>query len=213
MTIKKSTGDDLVSVNSSVDLPKVALIVAMSEEGRVIGRSQHLPWRIPRDLRWFRRCTLHHPIIMGRRTFDTLGCRPLAHRRNIILTRQKDYFAPGCEVFSSLSEALHHALPTPPVFIIGGGELYRQSLPWADTVYETQVVVRTSTAPLFPMFDGDTSFPSLSVKEWYLARTSRKDYLALPLRDEQRDRSLGLPVFYCRFSIYKRSAFFKEIKL
>ncbi len=137
----------------------LALIVAVADNG-VIGRRGQLPWHLPLDLKHFKQLTLGHPVLMGRRTYDSIG-RPLPGRTNIIITRQPDWTAPGCEVAHSLAEALAIAATRPGsdlVCVIGGGEIYQAALPAADVIYLTEV---HHAVP-----DGDAFFPSLSPTDW-----------------------------------------------
>ena len=134
----------------------VSIVVAVADN-RVIGQQGELPWHLPADLRHFKTLTLGHPIVMGRRTYDSIG-RPLPKRRNIVVTRQLDWTAPGCEVAHTLTEALDLARQTDEeVFVIGGGEIYREALPGADVVHLTEV---------HHDFEGDAFFPDLSPGEW-----------------------------------------------
>jgi dihydrofolate reductase len=134
----------------------IALVVAVADNG-VIGRDNQLIWHLPDDLKHFKNLTLNHPIIMGRRTFEAIG-RPLPKRRNIVVTRQADWQAEGCEATFSVPDALETARTTDEdIFVIGGGEIYRQALPAADTVYLTEV---------HHDFEGDVVFPDLSPLEW-----------------------------------------------
>lgn len=138
----------------------VSIIVAAAENG-VIGRQGQLPWQLPADLQHFKALTLGHPIVMGRRTFDSIG-RPLPGRTNIVVTGQLAWPAPvGVLVAHSLPEALALAAQQPggeEVCIIGGGEIYRQALPAADVVHLTEV---HTTVP-----DGDAFFPTLPPTIW-----------------------------------------------
>lgn len=136
---------------------EIALIAAVSENG-VIGVSGGLPWRLPDDLRHFKRLTLDHTVIMGRKTWDEVG-RPLANRRNVVISRNPDFEAPGATVVPSLEEALALGATEPRVWIIGGGEIYRQALPLADRLVLT--VVHATV-------EGDTTFPSLDGGAWAL---------------------------------------------
>lgn len=134
----------------------IAIVVAVADNG-VIGRDNQLIWHLPDDLKHFKNITLNHPIIMGRRTFEAIG-RPLPKRRNIVVTRQADWQAEGCEVTFSVPDALETARATDEqIFVIGGGEIYRQALPAADTVYLTEV---------HHDFEGDVVFPDLLPGEW-----------------------------------------------
>ncbi|GAA4384071.1 dihydrofolate reductase [Hymenobacter koreensis] len=134
----------------------VALVVAMAENG-VIGRDNQLPWHLPADLKHFKQLTLGHPIVMGRRTFESIG-KPLPGRRNIVVTRQQDWQAAGCETVHSVLGAIELARETDDqVMIIGGAEIYRQALPAADTVYLTEVHHNV---------EGDAVLPPFTTDEW-----------------------------------------------
>src|SRR5690554_8168621 len=115
----------------------VSLMAALGE-GMVIGKGNALPWHLPSDLRYFRRVTMGKPVIMGRRTLDSLG-KPLDGRTNIVLTRQRDYVAAGVEVAHDLEEALALAGDAPEIMILGGGKVYAEFLPRADRMYLTVV--------------------------------------------------------------------------
>ena len=138
----------------------ISLIVAAAENG-VIGRQGQMPWHLPADLKHFKALTLGHPVVMGRRTFESIG-RPLPGRANIVLTAHPTWPAPaGVLVAHSLPEALALAATQPggdEICIIGGGEIYRQALPGADVVHLTEV---HTTVP-----DGDAFFPPLPPREW-----------------------------------------------
>jgi len=137
----------------------LALIVAMSRDG-LIGRERALPWRLPRDLKHFRRLTWGKPIIMGRKTHEALG-RLLPGRTNIVLTRRVDYHAAGCLVAHDRAEALARAEATgaAEAMIIGGSEVYREFLPLDPTIHLTLVEGR---------FERDVFFPEqvLNSSEW-----------------------------------------------
>lgn len=132
----------------------ISLIVAMGRN-RVIGRGAAIPWRLPADQQRFKRVTMGRPIIMGRKTHESIG-RALPGRLNIVVTRQADYAAPGCEVVSSLESALARA-GDGEAFVIGGHELYRRSLPIANRLYLTYL-------DLSP--EGDVFFPEFDPREW-----------------------------------------------
>jgi dihydrofolate reductase len=102
--------------------PKVALIAAL-DRNRAIGRGNQLPWRLPDDLKRFRDLTRGHPVIMGRKTYQSIG-RPLPHRLNVVVSRQLDFAAPGVTVARSLPDALSACPPDQTIFVIGGGEIY-----------------------------------------------------------------------------------------
>lgn len=128
----------------------ISLIAAMAEN-RVIGSHNTIPWDLPADRKRFRELTMGHAVIMGRKTFESLPA-PLAGRKTIIITRQKDYQANGSYIAHDLPSALELAAGTEEVFICGGGDIYRQSLPLARRVYLT-IIHRN--------YAGDTFFPEL----------------------------------------------------
>jgi len=132
----------------------ISLVVAMSDN-RVIGIENRLPWNIPEDLKRFKKITSGHPIIMGRKTFESIG-RPLPNRTNIVVTRNKDYRAEGVVACFSLKEALEWAGKAPgaeEICVIGGGELFREALPLADRIYLTEVKWPYEGDAFFPDFD------------------------------------------------------------
>ncbi len=137
---------------------QLSAIVA-TDRRNTIGKDGNIPWYLPADLNFFKRTTLGHPVIMGRKTFRSIG-RPLPKRTNIVLTRDPFFTATGVVVVHSLREALGHPAVTEAVetFIIGGGELYTAALPTVTTVY------RTIVAADIP--DGDAFFPELPADEW-----------------------------------------------
>jgi len=134
---------------------KLSLIAAMSKN-RVIGINNSLPWKISEDLKYFKKVTLNAPVIMGRKTFESIG-RVLPKRRNIILTRQDDYSVLGGEVFSSLDLALQTLKKQcdKEIFIIGGEQVYKQALPIADRIYLTLVDHEIEGDSFFPEFSLD----------------------------------------------------------
>lgn len=133
----------------------ITLIVALDLDD-VIGRAGGLPWHLPADLRRFRRLTLGKPVILGRRTHESIG-RALPGRRNVVVSRQAGYHADGCEVVSSLEAALALVQGAPEVMILGGATLYEQALPRADRLQLTRVQGR---------FEGDVRFPAWDPAEW-----------------------------------------------
>ena len=135
----------------------VSLVAAMSEN-RVIGRQGGLPWRLPRDLAHFKKLTLDHTVIMGRKTFEEVR-RPLANRRNVVITRHREFRPHGVTVVPSLEEALALGATEREVFVIGGGEIYRLALPRADRLYLTVVHAQV---------EGDTTFPEFDSAAWAL---------------------------------------------
>ena len=134
----------------------IALIVAVAENG-VIGGDNCLLWHISEDLKHFKTVTTGHPVVMGRKTFESLG-RPLPNRRNVVITRQ-NIAIEGCEVAHSLEEALALFQPEEKVFVIGGAQIYRQALPLCKEFYLTRV---------FHAYQGDTHFPEWDEREWQL---------------------------------------------
>lgn len=134
---------------------RINLIVAMARN-RVIGAGNKMPWHLPVDFAWFRRQTMGHPLIMGRKTFESIG-RPLPGRENIVVSRNAAWRAEGVQTCHSLDAALHRTESEAEVFVIGGATLYAQALPIAQRIFLTEVDV----AP-----EGDTWFPALSTQEW-----------------------------------------------
>jgi len=131
--------------------PRISLIAALAKN-RVIGIENHLPWRLPEDLAHFKALTLGHPILMGRKTFESLG-RPLPGRTNIVITRNPDYCKDGCLVADSIPAALGLCADVDEVFFIGGAELYAQIIPLADRLYLTEVDVEAEGDAWFPDYD------------------------------------------------------------
>jgi dihydrofolate reductase len=141
--------------------PRVNLIVAWSH-GRVIGLGGTLPWHLPDDLRHFKRTTLGYPIIMGRRTWESIG-RPLPGRRSIVVTHNPGWSAPGCERAESLPQALAMCAGAGEVFVIGGARLFADALPLAQRLFLTEIDAD---------FEGDTFFPPIDLARW--RETSRE---------------------------------------
>lgn len=133
----------------------VSLVVAAAQNN-VIGRGNDLPWHLPDDLKRFKAVTLGKPIIMGRKTYASIG-RPLPGRTNIVISRQTQFAAEGCTTVTSLEEALAAAGDTSEAMVIGGAEIFRQALPRADQLYLTRV---HADVP------GDTFFPDLVLDDW-----------------------------------------------
>jgi dihydrofolate reductase len=152
----------LSDLGSPVDLAmRVSIIVAMSRN-RVIGREGGLPWKLSADLQRFKKLTMGHPIIMGRKTFASIG-RALPGRTSIILSRRPDYQVDGALTVTSLQDAIRAAGNAEEIFVIGGGEIYSQALPLADRLYITAVETESS---------GDTFFPELDLTQWRLVEES-----------------------------------------
>ena len=144
----------------------IAIVVAM-DKNRAIGKDNQLIWHLPADLRHFKNLTTGHTVVMGRKTYQSIG-RPLPNRRNIIISRNADFVAEGCEVFSivELQKAFDNQSLGQNVFVIGGAEIYRLLLPLVDTVYLTEVVGD---------FEGDTFLGELPNNQWAeISRISHK---------------------------------------
>lgn len=125
------------------------------DENRAIGYQNQLPWHLPADLAHFKKHTLNKPIIMGRKTYESIG-RPLPHRTNIILTRDTTFTAEGCQVFHDLETALATLVDYPEVFIIGGATLFEAFFHRVDKLYLTHIHHAFSADTYFPEFDKDT---------------------------------------------------------
>ncbi|MES5099678.1 dihydrofolate reductase [Agrobacterium sp. BA1120] len=167
--------------------PRITLIAAVAENG-VIGRDLDMPWKLSTDLKRFKALTMGKPMIMGRKTFLSVGERPLPGRPHIIISRNPDYRPDGVDVVSSLEDALSlaknkaQALGVDEVFVAGGGEIYRQAMPYADQLSVTHVEVS---------LEGDTFFPQID-----LAVFEKIDETAAPAGDKD-----NYPV---RFATYRR---------
>jgi dihydrofolate reductase len=159
----------------------ISLIWAM-DENRVIGYHNQLPWRLPEDLKFFKRVTMGHPIMMGRKTFDSIG-KPLPGRENIIITRDESYQKDGCTVMNSIEDFMAYAKEKEEeIFVIGGAEIFKEVLSEADRLYLTMI---------HHQFEGDTFFPVFDIEKWELE--SRE----IGLKDQKN------PYDY-EFLIYKR---------
>ena len=137
---------------------KISLIVAMANN-RVIGRGNQMPWHLPADLKHFKSVTMGKPVVMGRRTFESIG-RPLPGRLNIVISRNSDWHYEGVETATSLDDALSKVQDVTEVMVIGGGQLYAQALPIAQTLYLTHISLDVS--------DADTWFPEYHPEQWNL---------------------------------------------
>ncbi len=157
-----------------------SIIVAVSENG-VIGKDNKLIWHLPVDLKFFKEKTTGHHIIMGRKTYESVG-RPLPNRVNIVISRSVNYSADGCIVVNSLQEALGVVVDDSEAFICGGAEIYKQALDVADRMYFTQV---------HSEFEGDTFFPEFDSNIWVEAERKRLE------PDEKNE-------YACSFIIYER---------
>ncbi|MFD6207975.1 dihydrofolate reductase [Peribacillus sp. NPDC060253] len=134
----------------------ISLIVAM-DQNRVIGKNNQLPWHLPADLQYFKKVTMGHPIVMGRKTFESIG-RVLPGRENVIVTRNQDFKAEGCVVLHDILQIKTYADNSDQeVFVIGGAEIFKEILPVTDRLYITEI---------HETFEGDTFFPLINEKEW-----------------------------------------------
>jgi dihydrofolate reductase len=131
--------------------PRISVIAALARN-RVIGIENRLPWRLPEDLAHFKALTFNHPILMGRKTFESLG-RPLPGRTNIVITRNPVYCKDGCLVAASIPAALALCQDVDEVFFIGGADLYAQAIPLADRLYLTEVDIEAEGDAWFPDYD------------------------------------------------------------
>jgi dihydrofolate reductase len=138
------------------DKPSIAMIVAMSEN-RVIGKNNALPWHLPADLAFFKKTTLGHPVIMGRKTYQSIG-RLLPGRRNLILTRDASFHIDNADIFSSVSEAIASCSNSDKLFIIGGAELFTSTLDIVNDLYIT--IIHAD-------IEGDTFFPTIDLNQWH----------------------------------------------
>jgi dihydrofolate reductase len=159
----------------------ISFLVAM-DENRIIGKDNQLPWSLPEDLKYFKRVTMGHPIIMGRKTHESIG-RVLPGRENIVITRQLNYQSEGCTVFYSVQELVKYCREQDTeVFVIGGAEIFNEMFTFADRLYITLI---------HESFDGDTYFPEFDLNEWELTSSETG------IKDEKN------PYDY-EFRIYKR---------
>ena len=136
-------------------MSEIVLVLAMAQNG-VIGKDGAIPWRISDDMKRFKALTMGHPVVMGRKTYESIG-KPLPGRRNLIVTRNCGYSAPGCEVVHSLDAAIAACRGAHEIFIIGGAELYRESLPRAHSLEFTEIHAD---------FEGDAVFPQFPLDRW-----------------------------------------------
>jgi len=164
----------------------ISIIVARSKSG-VIGINNQLPWHLPADLKHFKALTTGHPIVMGRKTWDSLG-RPLPNRRNIVISRQIDLELSGAECFSSLESAIAACKGAREVFVIGGAQIYEQALPLVDQLIITEVDIEVA---------GDAFFPKIDSR-WKIVE--REDY---PSQDNPQKPGESFPAY--SFITYQRN--------
>lgn len=164
----------------------LSIIVAASANN-VIGAGGQLPWRLPEDLRHFRRTTMGKPMIMGRLTYESIG-KALPGRHSIVVTRRPDYAAEGCDIVASPEAALELAADADEVMIIGGGNIYAQMLPMTDRIYLTRVHAE---------FDGDTFLPGFGTDDWKIVSCESlpaSDARPFAISFEVLERRLLVPV-------------------
>jgi dihydrofolate reductase len=142
----------------------ITLIVAVADNG-VIGRENSLPWHLPEDLKRFKRLTMGKPMVMGRKTFESIG-KPLPGRRNIVMTREPNYRREGVEVVHGTDEALAATAEASEIMVIGGAELFRPFLPHAGRVHLTRV---------HGAIDGDVMWPALDIRQWEVIERERHE--------------------------------------
>ncbi|MDH5517518.1 MAG: type 3 dihydrofolate reductase [Gammaproteobacteria bacterium] len=157
---------------------KLSIITAM-DNNRLIGKDNGLPWKIPADLQFFKKVTMAKPVVMGRKTFESIG-RPLPGRRNIIITRDKNFTAEGCEIVYSTEMAIAAVQDVDEAMIIGGANIYQQFLDKAERLYLTKVQGE---------FDGDAWFPDIDFSQWCLSE--KEDHKA----DEKNECDYSFQVF------------------
>jgi len=144
------------------DKPRLSMIVAMARN-RVIGADGKIPWHLPNELQLFKSVTMGHHIIMGRKTYESIG-RLLPGRTTVIVTRQKDYTVAGAKIAHTLEQAVALCAGDAEIFVIGGGELYRAAMPMADRIYLTVVDAEPA---------GDTQMPAFDPANWRLTSTQQ----------------------------------------
>lgn len=155
----------------------ISLIAAM-DETRAIGLDNRLPWKIPADMRRFREITTGHPVIMGRRTYESIG-RPLPGRKNIVITRQPEFLAAGCMIVHDLPSAFAASEPAAEAFVLGGEKLFRDTIAIADRLYLTVVKVRIG---------GDARFPEIPEEFEVIRCEEVTDVFPLEFRVYERRR-------------------------
>ena len=150
----------------SVNKPTLTMIVAMAKN-RMIGKDNQMPWHLPDDLKYFKAQTLNKPVIMGRKTFESIGSRPLPNRPNLVISRNPDFFAKDVQVFNSVENAIASLTDTPEIVIMGGAQIYAQ---WIDKV-DRLLITEVNATP-----DGDAFFPEIDHQAWL--EKSRQHHVA-----------------------------------
>ncbi len=140
-------------------------LVAAADENGLIGRNNALPWRLPADMKYFKNLTMGHTVIMGRKTFESIKCKPLKGRTNVIITRNR-FFSTDADIliFNNLTDAFTAFVNEKEIFVIGGGEIFREALPKAEKIYLTRIHCK---------FQGDSYFPELIDTEWIVTKSSK----------------------------------------
>lgn len=156
----------------------ISIITAM-DNNQLIGKDNGLPWKIPADLQFFKKVTMSKPIIMGRKTFESIG-RPLPGRKNIIITRDESYVAEGCDVVYSIEDAIRLAGDVEEVMVIGGANIYQQFMERCDHLYLSRVLGE---------FEGDAWFPEIEFNDWRLIE--KEDHKA----DEKNECDYSFQVY------------------
>ncbi|TWT01911.1 dihydrofolate reductase [Planomicrobium sp. CPCC 101079] len=162
---------------------KVTFIAAM-DKNRVIGKDNDIPWRIPRDWEYVKETTEGHSIILGRRNFESIG-RALPKRRNIVLTRNPDFWCKGCEIAHSIQEVFGLCKNEQEIFIFGGEEIYRAFLPYAEKMHITRIDHE---------FEGDTFFPEVDFSQWTEVSVKKG------IRDSENPYAYSFHVYESRLS-------------
>ncbi|MBK9160989.1 MAG: dihydrofolate reductase [Nitrosomonadales bacterium] len=161
----------ILNPESQILNPKISILVAMARN-RIIGVNNTLPWRCPEDLKHFKTLTMGHHMIMGRKTFDSIG-KPLPGRTTVVVTRNADLAIEGCLMAHSLEHAITACAGDEEIFIVGGAQLYAQALPLADTLYITEIQQDVA---------GDAWFPAFDRSEWReTSRETRRQETPEPL--------------------------------
>ncbi len=162
-------------------MTRVTMIAAVGRNG-VIGDGETMPWHLPEDLRYFKRQTMGYPMVMGRRTFDSMGSLP--GRRSIVITRQPGWHHAGAETAHSLDDALTLAGPSDEVFVVGGGEIYRMAMPYAARLLITEV----DQSPA-----GSVTFPEIDAQEWLETDREQRDGFAWVTFERRPWAARGVP--------------------
>ena len=150
-------------------------------KNRVIGINNSLPWKLPADMKWFRQHTLGKPVVMGRKTYESVGGRPLPDRHNIVVTRDPNYDAGDATVATSIEEAIQKAGGVGEIMIIGGASFYEQTLPIANRMYLTEVDAE---------IEGDAWFPEYNLDEWECVETQSHPV------DEKNNHAMNFKIYH-----------------